>query len=1051
MTDERSVPELLEELEDLRARLAEAEDVVRAIRFGQVDAVVVAGDHGKQIYTLLGADRIYRQFIETMSEGAGILSAAGAILYGNNRLAEMLGRPLNQVLGTVLRDYLPPADRQALEAIPQEAGGAPIHREFSLMASDGRQVPVYMSASHLPNEGEGTLLVLTDLTEQRRHVQIAAAERLARLILEQAAEVIIVCDQQGRVTRVNQAAQSLCDGSPLLRPFAEVFSLRTSGPRPFQLAPVLQGETIRDVDVVMERHGEKLVLILNAGPLTSGKEILGCVVTLTDITERGRAEAALRASEQEFRSLAEAMPQIAWITRPDGWNIYFNQQWVDYTGLTLEESYGNGWSKPFHPDDQQRAWDAWQDATQNDATYSVECRLRRADGVYRWWLIRGVPLRDARARILKWFGTCTDIDAIKQHEATVRQSEDEFRAMFELASIGMAQADPRTGQWLRVNQKMCAITGYSADEMLRMHISDITHPEDRQEDAEAFQRVVRGEAANYHLEERYLRKDGAVAWANVNMTVIRDAAGLPTRTMATIEDITQRKLEEAVREQLATAIEQAGETVLVADAQGNITYVNPAFEAVTGYARTEVLGRNPRILKSGVQSKEFYRGLWNTIGSGKTWHGRLVNKRKNCTLFTEDATISPVRDTAGMITSYVSVKRDITHFLAQEAELLQAQKMEGIGRLAGGVAHDFNNILSVILSSAELALEGLREGDPLREDLLDIQKSGNRAAVLTRQLLAFSRKQVLQPVPLDLNQALAEMEKMLRRILGEDIEFVRVLSPDIWLVKADPGQVEQVIMNLVVNARDAMPKGGKLTIETANVELDQVFTDSNAGTAPGPHVRVMVSDSGLGMDEPTMARVFEPFFTTKGVGKGTGLGLSTVYGIVKQSGGSISVHSAPGQGTTFKVYLPRDISLAGPVVTATTAVTRPVGTETVLVVEDEQAVRNIARRILERAGYTVLTAASGGDALLTCEQHPTEIDLVLTDVVMPQMSGKDFVDRLASIRPGIRVLFMSGYTGDVILKHGLLEAGTQFIGKPFTQAELLQKVRYVLDDAGRQG
>jgi two-component system cell cycle sensor histidine kinase/response regulator CckA len=684
----------------------------------------------------------------------------------------------------------------------------------------------------------------------------------------------------------------------------------------------LQGEAIRDVDVVMNRHGEKLVLILNAGPLISGNQILGCVVTLTDITERERAEVALRASS------------------------------------------------------------------------------------------------------------------------------DEFRTMFELASIGMAQADPRTGQWLRVNQKMCATTGYPADEMLRMHISDITHPEDRQEDAEAFQRVVRGEVADYHLEKRYLRKDGAVAWVNVNMTVIRDAAGQPTRTMATIEDITQRKLAEVEREQLTTAIEQAGETVLVTDAQGNITYVNPAFETVTGYARAEVIGRNPRFLRSGVHDEKFYRELWETIGSGKSWQGRLVNKKKDGATFTEDATISPVRDKAGMITSYVSVKRDITHFLAQEAELLQAQKMEGIGRLAGGVAHDFNNILSVILSSAELALESLREGDPLREDLLDIQQSGKRAAVLTRQLLAFSRKQVLQPVPLDLNQALAEMEKMLRRIIGEDIEFMRVLSPDIWLVKADPGQVEQVVMNLVVNARDAMPKGGKLTLETANVELDQVYADSNAGAGLGPNIMLAVTDTGVGMDEQTMARVFEPFFTTKEVGKGTGLGLSTVYGIVKQSGGSISVQSVLGQGTTFKVYLPRDTSLVGPIVTATPAVTRPVGTETVLVVEDEQAVRNIARRILEGAGYAVLTAASGGEALLTCERHPSEIHLVLTDVVMPQMSGRDLVDRLASIRPGVRAVFMSGYTGEVILKHGLLEAGTQFIGKPFTQAELLRKIRYALDGAG---
>ena len=359
------------------------------------------------------------------------------------------------------------------------------------------------------------------------------------------------------------------------------------------------------------------------------------------------------------------------------------------------------------------------------------------------------------------------------------------------------------------------------------------------------------------------------------------------------------------RERLLAAIDQVGESVVITALDGTITYVNPAFEAVTGYARAEVVGKNPRLLKSGVQSPEVYRTLWDTVASGKTWQGRLVNRRKDGRLYTEDATISPVRDAAGVVTSYVGVKRDITRELELEAQLRQAQRMESIGRLAGGVAHDFNNLLSVILSYTGFALTALPKGHALHEDLLEVQLAGERAAALTRQLLAFSRKQVLRPVVLDLGQVLSEMEKLLRRTLGEDIELSLVQAPELAVVRADPGQIEQVLLNLAINARDAMPHGGRLTITTGNVELDAAHAERHPGAQPGPHVMLAVSDTGVGIDEQTQTRIFEPFFTTKEPGKGTGLGLSTVHGIVQQSGGSITVTSSPGQGASFQIYLPR--------------------------------------------------------------------------------------------------------------------------------------------------
>ncbi len=382
-------------------------------------------------------------------------------------------------------------------------------------------------------------------------------------------------------------------------------------------------------------------------------------------------------------------------------------------------------------------------------------------------------------------------------------------------------------------------------------------------------------------------------------------------------------------------------------------------------------------------------------------------------------------------------------------QLRQAQKMEAVGRLAGGVAHDFNNVLSVILSYGEFLIADLKPGDPMRADVEEIRKAAERAAGLTRQLLLFSRQQIVEPQVVDLHDVLVNMDKMLQRILGEDVELVSVPGKGAGRVQADPSHIEQVILNLVVNARDAMPTGGKLTIETADVVLDEDFAMRHLPVKAGPHVMLAVTDTGVGMDRETQARIFEPFFTTKGVGKGTGLGLSTVFGIVQQSGGTIWVYSEPGQGTTFKVYLPRvdtEVDPARPHVAPATLR----GTETILIVEDEEQVRTTAVSILRRQGYRILVSEHPGEALLVCEQHPEAIDLLLTDVVMPQMSGPELARRVRETRPAIKVLCMSGYTDDTVVRHGIVESGVAFIQKPLTPTALSQKVRQVLDDGEHQ-
>ncbi|MCI0352407.1 MAG: ATP-binding protein, partial [Acidobacteriales bacterium] len=398
---------------------------------------------------------------------------------------------------------------------------------------------------------------------------------------------------------------------------------------------------------------------------------------------------------------------------------------------------------------------------------------------------------------------------------------------------------------------------------------------------------------------------------------------------------------------------------------------------------------------------------------------------------------------AGEAESFEMIAEDTTERRALEDQLRQSQKMEAVGRLAGGVAHDFNNLLTVIKGYSELMLDQVQPADPLRGELEEVKKAADRAAALTRQLLAFSRKQVLAPKVIDLNSVISNVQRLLQRLLGEDIELNNALESKLGRLKADPGQIEQVIMNLAVNARDAMPSGGKLTIASSNVILDETFIHDSKVT-PGPYVLLSVTDTGIGMDAETRLRIFEPFFTTKEQGKGTGLGLSTVYGIVKQSGGYISVYSEPGLGTTFKVYLPR-VDAVAEVPSAATGDRVQTGTETILLVEDEDGVRTLTRQLLQRQGYSVLEARHGGEALLICERHAGPLHLLLTDVVLSQMSGRELAQRLSQVRQQMKVLFMSGYSEEAIVQHGVLDSGTAFLQKPFTAESLSAKVREVLD------
>ncbi len=493
------------------------------------------------------------------------------------------------------------------------------------------------------------------------------------------------------------------------------------------------------------------------------------------------------------------------------------------------------------------------------------------------------------------------------------------------------------------------------------------------------------------------------------------------------------------------AIEQAGDGIVITDPDGTIEYVNPSFERMTGYARAEAVGSNPRILKSGRQDESFYREMWEALKRGDVWKGHFTNRRKDGSLYEEEAAISPVRDAAGTIVKYVATKRDVTREHRIEEQMRQSQKMEAIGELAGGIAHDLNNVLTVINGHAELLIERTRGANAsVTKSASEILSSGQRAALLVRQILAFSRRQMLQPKVLDLNGVVEGMKDMLQCLVSERIEVSLALDREAGFIDADPGQLEQVLVDLAVNARDAMPKGGRLVIGTANASPDGSFAMTSPDLRSGPHVVLSVSDTGCGMTADVKSRIFEPFFTTKDKSKGTGLGLAMVYGIVKQSGGEIEVQSAPDQGTTFRIHLPVAGTRSLSELADATAQHGVRGSETVLVVEDEAPVREFVTTVLKGLGYTVLEASDGLDALRAAGEHAGPVHLAITDLAMPAMGGGRLADKLARMRPGAQVLYISGYSSGEGAPIESAGPNMHVLARPFSATTLAQKVKEVL-------
>jgi PAS domain S-box-containing protein len=644
-------------------------------------------------------------------------------------------------------------------------------------------------------------------------------------------------------------------------------------------------------------------------------------------------------------------------------------------------------------------------------------------------------------------------EVAEQHGAEVCPDEAEYPMLVDhIASITYVTALNEPRRKLYISPQMESILGFSSAEWLadpKLWLKQL-HPEDRER--------VLAEFYNSHdrskpirSEYRLLTRDGRVVWMHDEALVVQDEAGGPCFMQGVMLDISESKQAEEVLQKseakFRTIFERVATGIGLVDIRGRLIESNSALQGILGYSGEELRNRVFNEFTHPDDAAEDMN-LFKELLAGKRDYYQREKRflRKDGEVVWSLQNVSLVRGSEGQSQFTICMVEDITEHKRLENHFLQSQKMETVGRLAGGIAHDFNNILTVIKGYSQLLLNELSEDHPLRDNVEEIRKSTERAENLTRQLLAFSRRQVMEMKVIDLNDLLKNLEKMLCRVIGEDIELTTLLAEDLGRVKFDPGQIEQVILNLAVNARDAMPSGGKLTLETADVELDEAYARSHISVVPGQYVLLSVSDTGGGMPPEVKDRIFEPFFTTKGKGKGTGLGLSTVYGIVKQSGGNIWVYSEPGKGTTFKIYLPRVEEEVDALPRRDEPSDLPKGNETILLVEDDSSVRDLAVRFLRGQGYTILEATNGNEAIRIARKSKKEkVHLLLTDMVMPQMGGKELVERFRSIHPKIKVLFISGYTDTAITHHGLSEPNTALLQKPFSLTSLAKKVREVLD------
>ena len=897
------------------------------------------------------SEEYFRVAVESAPSAMVLVNRDGKIVLINAQTEKVFGYSREELLGRSVEVLVPPAG----------AG-----RDLYARRKNGERFPVEIGLNPVETkEGPWVLSSIVDITARKQaenyRLQLAA-------IVEFSDDAIIAETLDGAIVSWNAGAAILY-GYPAEEVLGRSISLLIPPDQPDDFPGILdklrRGEHVAHYETVrLTKDGRRIDVSVTMSPIKDSKnKVCGASAVARDITDRKRTERQVREREDRFRIMADKSPVMIWVSGLDTGCTFFNKPWLEFTGRTLEQEMGNGWSEGVHPEDRQNCLDIHLAAFEARKPFRTEYRLRRGDDAYRWILDTGVARTEADGSFAGYIGSCIDISERKEAEEYRRQANERLEDRVEQ----------------RRRELSTAATALQAGAQERL--AEITRRRQAQCDLEKSERRYRLLFDN-NPQPMWVYDCKTLAFLAVNNAAIRSY----------------------------------------------------------GYTREEFLG----MAIKDIRPAEDVPALLEDIRKANTdlhTDGPWRHKKKDGTILVVEISSHLIQ--FGEQDARFVMVTDITERKKLEEQFRQAQRLESIGRLTGGVAHDFNNLLIVINGYSQMLLKGLPEDHAMREGLTQIGEAGKRGGALTKQLLACSRKQVLKPIVLNLNQEVADTKKMLQRLIGEDIDLVTRLAPALGNTLADDSQLQQVIMNLAVNARDALPNGGTLLIETANVTFDEPYCEAHPDAHPGSYVMLGVTDNGAGMTPEVRERLFEPFFTTKPPGAGTGLGLATVHGIVKQNSGWIRVHSEVGRGTTFKIYLPQ--------VDALLPDSRPVskrelrGNETILLVEDQPEVRAFALVALQHYGYTVYSAGSGDEAVAFCRQFTEPLHLLLTDVVMAGMNGPELAKEMATLRPGLRVLFMSGYTDNVISHQGVLHQDVAYVQKPFTAESLAEKIRAAFD------
>ncbi len=998
-----------------------------------------------------------------------VIHREGEILYANDALINLFrARDLGKIIGRKIFEFIHPDSIEIVKerlAIAASTDTYLPRVEEKLVRVDGEVFYAEVTGVKISFRGRPAIAVFLDDISQRKELESETlkADQLVRTLWDAMPLPMFYKDRQGIYRYVNQPYLRLA-GLP-----AEAILGKTAKecwPDPYgtrfhrkDLEVMAKKKGSREHESLQTKDGRKVSGFLHLTPILDATgEVHGILGVYQETTEVEAAWTSLEEEKERLATLIDASPDIICFKDGEGRWLLANRADLELFRLTDVAYQGKAdleLAEEAHPIFRQSFETcyrtdetAWQTGITNR---SIEI-IPTPEGSSRVYDIYKVPLfnPDGSRKGLVIIGR--DITRMREMEEKLRKSEETSRAILEAIPDFIFTLD-REGRFLTCHTREKDLLYLPPEDFIGRKVAEVFP-------AEIAQLFLSHLTEVFETGERTTFSYALPIKGVDRQFECRVVSKGKEEILAIVRDVTREKeLEEREREaraeltRLATVIQQASQAMLITDLRGNIVYVNPAFERTTGYTFAEVREKNPQILQSGRHDRKFYKALWDTITTGKTWEGTFVNKRKNGEIYYERAVIFPIRDKDGTITHYAAVKQDITREKTLEEQFLHSQRMEAVGTLAGGIAHDFNNLLGVMTGYCELGLQKIDKDAPGYHEFSAILSAAKKAENLVSQLLAFSRKQVARPKPIDINETVSSLGKMFLRLLPEDITLTLNLTPGLPSIEADPGQIEQVLMNLVINARDAIRaasrKAGEkeIIIETGRAKIDEAFVTTHYGATRGEYVTVIISDTGVGMDEETKARVFEPFFTTKKTGEGTGLGLSTVFGIVEQNGGYITIDSEPQKGATFKIYW--RVSKKSPEKNdkGVSSKARPASTsKTILFVEDVVELCEIASEALKSLGYTVFTASNGLEALKLFEEKGEEIDLVVTDLVMPGLNGTELVKRLKDRAPHLRVLYTSGYMKDQFNGEGFLDQDILFLQKPYTLAQLSSMIREALKD-----